>query len=110
MELFVKALIGALVVVIIHLLSQTQNYYIAGLVPLFPTFALISHYIVGTERTTSELKEAVLLGMFSLIPYFVYLTALYFLVDRFRLELSLAGATLLWALTAVVLVLIWNRA
>jgi uncharacterized membrane protein (GlpM family) len=28
-----------------------KNYYLAGLVPLFPTFALIAHYIVGSERT-----------------------------------------------------------
>ena len=47
MQLFIKALIGAGVVVLIQLLTRSQNYYIAGLVPLFPTFALISHYMVG---------------------------------------------------------------
>jgi Uncharacterized membrane protein required for alginate biosynthesis len=39
MGILVKALIGALVVVLIGLLAKTRNYYIAGLVPLFPTFA-----------------------------------------------------------------------
>ncbi|HCF2697019.1 TPA: GlpM family protein, partial [Pseudomonas aeruginosa] len=34
-----KALIGAAVVVLLAVLSKTRNYYIAGLVPLFPTFA-----------------------------------------------------------------------
>lgn len=56
MGILVKALIGALVVVLIGLLAKTRNYYIAGLVPLFPTFALIAHYIVGSERSIAALK------------------------------------------------------
>ncbi|CNG04332.1 GlpM protein [Yersinia enterocolitica] len=51
MSLLLKALIGAGVVVLIGILAKTRNYYIAGLIPLFPTFALIAHYIVGSERS-----------------------------------------------------------
>jgi uncharacterized membrane protein (GlpM family) len=29
---------------------RSKNYFIASLVPLFPTFALIAHAIVGSER------------------------------------------------------------
>ena len=47
MDLILKATLGAAVVVILAALAKTRNYYIAGLVPLFPTFALIAHYIVG---------------------------------------------------------------
>lgn len=50
MGLLIKALLGALVVVLIGVLSKTKNYYIAGLIPLFPTFALIANYIVASER------------------------------------------------------------
>jgi len=108
MELIVKALAGAVVVVIIQLLSQTRRAYVAGLIPLFPTFALISHYIVGTQRTVVDLKETILFGMFSLIPYFVYLVALYFLVDKFRLVPSLLGATLFWVVAATILLVLWG--
>lgn len=68
MSLLIKALIGALMVVLIAILSKTKNYYLAGLIPLFPTFALIAHYIVGTERSTIELKPTILFSMWSLIP------------------------------------------
>ena len=54
MGLVIKAALGALVV-LIGVLAKTKNYYIAGLIPLFPTFALIAHYIVasgGTETAT----------------------------------------------------------
>jgi uncharacterized membrane protein (GlpM family) len=109
MELLIKVLIGAVLVLIIQLVSQTRNYYIAGLVPLFPTFALISHYIVGTARTTNDLKETIRFGMLSLVPYSLYLVTLYFLVDRFSLVASLLGATLCWMVAALILVVLENR-
>lgn len=44
--LFLKCMLGAGVVLIISILSKSKAFYIAGLVPLFPTFALIAHVIV----------------------------------------------------------------
>ncbi|WP_191487494.1 GlpM family protein [Pseudomonas sp. FEN] len=104
-----KAALGALVVVLLAALSKTRNYYIAGLVPLFPTFALIAHYIVGKGRSIDDLKTTILFGMWSIIPYFIYLATLYVLVDRLRLEASLALAVLAWLVAASVLVSLWLR-
>jgi membrane protein GlpM len=109
MELFLKALIGATLVILIQLLARSQNYYLAGLVPLFPTFALISHYLVGSQRETVELKSTIIFSMFSLIPYFIYLLALYLLVDHFRLELALLAAAACWCLAAGLLILLWSH-
>jgi uncharacterized membrane protein (GlpM family) len=109
MQLFIKALIGAVVVVIIQLLTHSKNYYIAGLVPLFPTFALISHYMVGSQRNISALKTTIIFSMFSLIPYFIYLLVLYLLVDRLRLELALLVAAICWGVAAGLLIFLWNR-
>ena len=108
--LFLRALIGAAAVVVIALLSRGRSYFIAGLVPLFPTFALIAHYIVGTERSPADLRTTVLFGMWSLIPYFVYLAAVYVLIGRYPLVPTLAGATLLWLVAAFILVAAWARA
>jgi membrane protein GlpM len=47
--------------------------------------------------------------MASLLPYFVYLMALSLLVDRVRLELSLAGATGFWVVAAATLVVVRNQ-
>ncbi|MFH1022300.1 MAG: GlpM family protein [Planctomycetota bacterium] len=109
MELALKALLGAAVVIVIQLLALTRNYYLAGLAPLFPTFALIAHYIVGTERTVAELKSTIVFGGFSLVPYLVYLVTLYFLVDRHRLGVALAGATFSWTAAAAVLIYVWSK-
>ena len=63
----------SVIVIVIQLLARSKSFYIAGLVPLFPTFTLISNYIVGTERSPAELKQTVLFGMLSIVPYFSYL-------------------------------------
>ncbi|PQP01362.1 hypothetical protein C5612_20960 [Pseudomonas frederiksbergensis] len=109
MDLIFKATLGAAVVVILAMLAKTKNYYIAGLVPLFPTFALIAHYIVGKGRSLDDLKTTIVFGMWSIIPYFVYLATLYVLVDRMRLEASLAVAAVAWLMAATVLVSVWVR-
>lgn len=109
MDLIFKATLGAAVVVILAMLAKTKNYYIAGLVPLFPTFALIAHYIVGKGRSLDDLKTTIVFGMWSIIPYFVYLATLYVMVDRMRLEASLAVAAVAWLMAATVLVTVWVR-
>lgn len=109
MDLIFKAMLGAAVVVILAMLAKTKNYYIAGLVPLFPTFALIAHYIVGKGRSIDDLQTTIVFGMWSIIPYFVYLATLYVMVDRMRLEASLAVAAVAWLMAATVLVSVWVR-
>jgi len=110
MILFLKALLGALAVLLIDFFSrQKEHYYIAGLIPLFPTFALIAHYLVGTQKTTLELKQTVLFSMFSLLPYFVYLFSLYFFIDRFRLITTLILSVICWIGSASILIFSWQK-
>lgn len=109
MEWIVKASAGAIVVVIISLFARSKNFYIAGLVPLFPTFTLIAHYTVGLARTPSELKETVLFSMWATIPYFLYLVTMYLLADKVKMEAALAAGIGVWLAAAAVLIVVWNR-
>ncbi|MFP1891785.1 GlpM family protein [Lonsdalea quercina] len=108
MAILLKAVLGALVVVLIGLLAKTRNYYIAGLVPLFPTFALIAHYIVGTERGLDALRSTILFGIWSVIPYLIYLISLYYFTDTMKLAQALAAAVVCWCISAAVLIKIWS--
>ena len=109
MGLLIKGLIGALVVVLIGALSRTRNYYIAGLVPLFPTFALIAHYIVASDRGIDALRTTIVFGMWAIIPYFIYLLSLWYFCGFLRLPLALAGAVGCWGICAWLLILAWSR-
>ena len=108
-SLLLKCLLGAGAVLLIALLSRTKSFYIAGLVPLFPTFALIAHFIVGTERSASDLRITALFGLWSLIPYAVYLLVVYWLGIRLPLVATLFWATLSWAAVATAILLLWTR-
>lgn len=109
MEWVVKASAGALVVVIISLLARSQHFFIAGLVPVFPTFTLIAHYTVSVARTPADVKATVLFTMWSVIPYMMYLITMYLLVERVKMSVALASAVLAWLSGAAVLVLVWTR-
>ena len=107
--LLLKCLLGAVAVLLIALLSKSRSFFVAGLVPLFPTFALIAHYIVGTERSAQDLRTTALFGLWSLVPYAVYLLAVYWLSPRFSLALTLITATLAWTAGAIALLRLWSK-
>lgn len=109
MNLLLKALSGAAIVVLIAMLSKTRSYYIAGLLPLFPIFALIAHYIVGSERGVEALRTTILFGIWAVIPYLIYLISLYFLIGSWRLSYALPGAVLCWTAAAWLLIIAWQR-
>ncbi|AEG93801.1 GlpM family protein [Ramlibacter tataouinensis] len=108
LSLLLKSLLGAAAVLVIALLSRSRVFYVAGLVPLFPTFALIAHFIVGTERSGADLRTTALFGLWSLLPYAVYLLTVYGLSVRLPLVSTLVLATLAWVLAAAVLLWGWG--
>jgi len=106
--LFFKCMLGAGVVLIISILSKSKAFYIAGLVPLFPTFALIAHVIVYQQKGAEALQKTALFGLWSLIPYAIYLIAVYLLATRLSMWSCLGLATLCWMVAAAGLIYGWQ--
>ncbi|MEO4182282.1 GlpM family protein [Acinetobacter pittii] len=106
--LFLKCMLGAGVVLIISILSKSKAFYIAGLVPLFPTFALIAHVIVYQQKGAEALQKTALFGLWSLIPYAIYLVAVYVLAMRLSMWSCLGLATLCWVVAAAGLIYGWQ--
>lgn len=109
MGLLIKTALGAAIVLLIGVLAKTKNYYIAGLLPLFPTFALIAHYIVATERNVEALRTTVIFGMWAIVPYFIYLASLWYFSAMMRVPLALLAAVVMWSLAAWGLITLWTR-
>ncbi|MCW8348879.1 GlpM family protein [Vibrio sp. ZSDZ65] len=109
LSLFFKCLIGAMAVLLIAILSKSKSFFIAGLVPLFPSFALIAHYIVASERNMEALRSTALFGLYSLLPYAAYLIAVYHFSYFFSLTTTLVSAVLVWAVCASLLLAVWSR-
>ncbi|GLG84566.1 GlpM family protein [Acinetobacter calcoaceticus] len=106
--LFLKCMLGAGVVIIISVLSKSKAFYIAGLVPLFPTFALIAHVIIYQQKGAEALQKTALFGLWSLIPYAIYLVAVYVLATRLSMWSCLGLATLCWVVAAAGLIYGWQ--
>lgn len=106
--LFLKCMLGAGVVLIISILSKSKAFYIAGLVPLFPTFALIAHVIVFQQKGAEALQKTALFGLWSLLPYAIYLVAVYVLATRMSMWSCLGLATLCWVVAAAGLIYGWQ--
>ncbi|VTO27905.1 inner membrane protein [Klebsiella pneumoniae] len=101
MGLLIKGLLGSAGGVLIGVLAKTKNYAIAGLVPLFPTFALIAHYIVASERGIEALRATIVFACGRFFPILIYLLSLWYFTGIMRLPLALAGAVGCWGLCAL---------
>ncbi|MEG0826778.1 MAG: GlpM family protein [Acinetobacter sp.] len=108
LALFLKCTLGAAVVLLISVLSKSKAFYIAGLVPLFPTFALIAHVIVSQQQGAEALRKTALFGLWSLIPYAFYLLMVYILATKMTMWWCLGIATLCWIVAAAFLIYGWQ--
>lgn len=106
--LWFKCLLGVAVVLLISALSKSKAFYIAGLVPLFPTFALIAHVIVFQQQGAEALQKTALFGLWSLIPYAIYLCTVYLYATKTSLMVCLLAATVAWVVAAGILLYGWT--
>jgi uncharacterized membrane protein (GlpM family) len=109
MIIFGKALLGAALLVGLHYLTKTRNYYLAHLALSCPILSVFAHYFIGSERDSEGLRQTLLFGMFALLPFLAYLATLYFILNRVRLKEALVYASGAWLVSAVLLTVLWKR-
>lgn len=102
-------LIGALVVLLIQLFTKTRFFYLAALAPLFPTFTLISHFIVGTQRSAADFKVALIFSMLGVIPHLIYTLVVFFSFSHIGLYKALLLGVVAWIVAAAILVVAWQQ-
>jgi membrane protein GlpM len=107
--IWLKMLIGALMVLVIQLFAQTRFFYLAALAPLFPTFTLISHFLVGTQRSAADFKVALVFSMLGVIPHLVYTLLVFFTFSDMGLYKALILGVLGWVVAAAILIFAWQQ-
>ena len=107
--IWLKMLIGALMVLAIQLFAKTRFFYLAALAPLFPTFTLISHFIVGTQRSAADFKVALIFSMLGVIPHLVYTLVVFFSFSHIGLFKALMLGVVGWIVAAVILIIVWQQ-
>ena len=109
MEITIKAILGAAIVIALHFLSKSSNFYLAALVVLFPTFSLIAYFMIGTERSMEDVKETAIFGIYAIIPYAAFVLSVIFFSSRLKLFTTLVLSTVVWCVFALALTLLWRK-
>ena len=81
-------------------LSRRGNT-LPGILPLFPTFALIALLIVGAKGNDAGFREACIAGAKTIPAYLAFLAVCYFAIDRVDYRVALAGGLLAWLVVAL---------
>ncbi len=106
--MLVNIVVGIVLVVVMSALARTEHSWLNGLIPLFPTFALIGQTTTWLSRGDAAAQEVALVGFFALIPYFAYLAAVYWLSAS--LGFPRAAAIGIGAWTAISCIIVYWRA
>lgn len=108
-DIAIKGVLGALVAILLHFAVNSRHYYLAGLIPLFPTFALFAHTMFASGERVTDMQASAQFGLWSLFPYAVYLSLVCLLAFRMNVWLVLAASTAGWAAAAVAIFILWNN-
>jgi membrane protein GlpM len=100
MDIVWKGIIGGLMTAAIVWLSKRGNT-LPGILPLFPTFALIALLIVGAKHDTGGFREACLAGAKTIPAYLAFLAVCHFAIDRVDYRLALLGGVAAWFVVAL---------
>ena len=104
-----SGLAGAVVAIFVAVLARSNLYVLAGLAPLFPTFAVFAHLLSHKNGGIEQVRDVALFGMFAVIPYLAYVATLYFGLEKMRFEWALTTGIVFWCITAFILFAVWNR-
>jgi uncharacterized membrane protein (GlpM family) len=96
--------IGIALVVLMSALARTEHSWLNGLIPLFPTFALIGQTTTWLSRGNAAAQDVAFIGFFALIPYFAYLAMVYFFAETLGFPRAAAIGIGLWAAISGVIV------
>ena len=100
MDIVWKAIVGGLVTAAIALLSRRGNV-LPGILPLFPTFAVIALLLVGVKGDNAGFREACMAGAKTIPANLAFLAVCYFAVGHLDYRIALAAGLVVWLAVAL---------
>ena len=85
MNLFIKCLVAVIVMIAVHYISKTNNYYITGLVLSFPGLSIISYYFMYKEQGVLKVRVTTYFAMLSAIPFVIFLLVLNLTLKKYNI-------------------------
>jgi membrane protein GlpM len=107
-SLLFSALIGAILATCIAFIGRSHLYFLSGLMPLFPSFALLAQIEAFNIGGAFQVKQVAIFGLVALVPYAGYLLALILLIDKADLRVAMSAAIGAWFALAIVSIVLWD--
>ena len=107
-DIALKGALGAAVAIALHYSINSKYSYLAGLIPLFPTFALVAHMMFASSGRTLDMQISAQFGLLSLFPYAAYLVLVWVLANRLNIWLALGISIIGWVGVVVIVLLSWR--
>jgi len=100
MDIVWKGIVGGLMTAAIVWLSKRGNT-LPGILPLFPTFALIALFVVGAKNDAGGFREACLAGAKTIPAYLAFLAVCYVAIGHVDYRLAVLGGLAAWFIVAL---------
>lgn len=109
MALLMKCLIACAIMIGIDQVSNTANYFMAGLMLSFPGLSMVAYYFLAKEGGKLKVINTTTFACLSLIPFAIFLMVLHGILKRTSFAIAMTVAFIAWLLAAIVVVACWQR-
>ena len=105
LEIAWKGAVGGLITGLIASLSKRGNV-LPGILPLFPTFAVIALAVIGAKSDSSGFREACAAGAKTIPAYLAFLGVCYATISSLDYRLAIALGLMAWLGMIMVMLLV----
>ena len=108
MYYLINALLGAAVAVGIAYISRTSAYFLAGLLPFFPTFTLFAHIAAYNAGGVGQVRQVAIFGIIAFIPALAYILTVIFAMPYMKFWVAVCVALAVWSAAAILVIYGWK--
>jgi membrane protein GlpM len=105
MDILWKGIVGGLVTAAIVWLSRRGNT-LPGILPLFPTFALIALLVIGAKGDSTGFRETCTAGAKTIPAYLAFLGVCYLAAGRVDYRIAIGSGLAAWLVVALSIFLV----
>lgn len=109
MDILWKGVIGGIVTAFIAWTAK-RGTILPGVIPLFPTFAIIALLIVGSSNNASSFRQITVSGMKTLPAYLAFSLGAYLATSRLDYRIAIIIGIACWAIVVLgIFLILTNR-
>ena len=109
MILVLKCAVACCIMICIHFIGKTSNYYLSALLLSFPGLSILAYYFMAREHGAEKVRTTSAFALCSVTAFAIFLLSLNLLLKRRSVGFSLAAAFLVWLFAALLITLLWKK-